>query len=552
MNNAWGGGADRWTQGQLGGGDGLRNLPRAASEALLASRWLVERFVHSDWFAALDRGDWVLAIAFGAREQVLLNLPVSADSLIALRRAANLLDALNAAGATLPEVIATLGSTDRVEIFGEQTPQDFFHGQCEPALQALTELPLLASLAPGWEFGVAEAFAVQALRGLRLAELRRRVDLIEPIAAFLGGPREAAAIARQLDALVHGDAEAGLARIHGNRNVLRCANLEAALERRCEQITAELQEGTQLEPTDDDDLAALTRDVGYVLQSQRIDRWVDEALRDTVGLGSVRTYLRDLCWLAAGRAAHRAAGGVIAKPRAMHLALLGQPGVGKTMVARRYAKLLFKLGLVQRSDIVEVGARELIGRYIGATTPKVQEIARSARGGVLFIDEAYALVGASSRDFGHEAVAALLQEMDRAGPELTVVVAGYAQPLLAMLHSNPGLASRISARVELGALSAQEAGELLLRRCAADGVEVEAGVLDVWLDLDLVVRLPATGRAVEDLYDKLQREVISPRAVAHRRRFQLKVRDLAELRLPQRRDLDRAALLLADLDDAPN
>ena len=166
-----------------------------------------------------------------------------------------------------------------------------------------------------------------------------------------------------------------------------------------------------------------------------------------------------------------------------------------------------------------------------------------ARGGVLFIDEAYALIGDSCRDFGHEAVATLLRELDRQDPPLVLVLAGYRHPLRQMMQRNPGLASRVRTALELEPLTAQQSGQVLLQLCARDDVVVDDGVLECWLDLD---------RTVGVIYERLMRDVIARRAAAERSRFALHVRDLAKVKLPLRADLERSALLSASRDDLIN
>ncbi len=134
----------------------------------------------------------------------------------------------------------------------------------------------------------------------------------------------------------------------------------------------------------------------------------------------------------------------------IHMAFTGSPGTGKTTIARIIAKKMKEAGILSKGNFYEIKGRDLCGQYVGETTPKTCGYCRSAYGSVLFIDEAYELYRSApdSKDYGREAITALIAEMENHRDDMCVIMAGYTEEMKTLLESNPGLKSRIRTTIE--------------------------------------------------------------------------------------------------------
>ncbi|MFD8568226.1 right-handed parallel beta-helix repeat-containing protein [Streptomyces sp. NPDC057694] len=168
--------------------------------------------------------------------------------------------------------------------------------------------------------------------------------------------------------------------------------------------------------------------------------------------------------------------GLPAPPLSRHLVFAGNPGTGKTTVARLYGRLLKALGLLGHGHLVEVDRSALVGEYVGHTGPKTTEAFQRARGGVLFIDEAYALVPAAvGNDFGTEAIATLVKLMEDHRDEVVVIAAGYPADMNRFISSNPGLASRFTRTLLFADYTSQEVVSIVEHQAQRHRYELSEG-----------------------------------------------------------------------------
>ncbi|WP_244592466.1 CbbX protein [Azospirillum palustre] len=220
-------------------------------------------------------------------------------------------------------------------------------------------------------------------------------------------------------------------------------------------VAALLDQETRDRPSDAPsvDLDALYRESGIGGMLAGMDR-------DLVGLKPVKTRTREIAALLLVERARRSIG-LRAEPPSLHMCFTGNPGTGKTSVARRMAGLLHGLGYIRRDHVVSVTRDDLVGQYIGHTAPKTKEVVKRAMGGVLFIDEAYYLYRPENeRDYGQEAIEILLQVMEDNRDDLVVILAGYRDRMEVFFRSNPGMASRIAHHVDFPDYEAEELLEI--------------------------------------------------------------------------------------------
>ncbi|MEV4757848.1 right-handed parallel beta-helix repeat-containing protein [Micromonospora sp. NPDC049559] len=202
-------------------------------------------------------------------------------------------------------------------------------------------------------------------------------------------------------------------------------------------------------------------------------------LHGMIGLGGVKREVSDMIDLLA-TIRTRVEAGLPAPTISRHLVFSGPPGTGKTTVARLYGQLLTALGVLPGGQMVEVARADLVGEYIGHTAQRTREAFERARGGVLFIDEAYTLAPPDARqDFGREAIDTLVKLMEDHRDEVVVIAAGYEREIETFLAANAGLASRFSRRIHFTNYSPDELVAIFQGLASASGYECPGSTLIV-------------------------------------------------------------------------
>jgi probable Rubsico expression protein CbbX len=192
----------------------------------------------------------------------------------------------------------------------------------------------------------------------------------------------------------------------------------------------------------------LPPEASITLAAEREATGIDSILAaledDLIGLAPIKQKVNEIASLLLVDRARRQFGLEAPRPN-LHMCFTGSPGTGKTTVALRMASLLRQMGYLETGQLVHAMRNDLVGEYIGQTAPRTKRVLEKAKGGVLFIDEAYYLHNNNdARDFGQEAIGILLQVMENDRDQLVVIMAGYKDRMDEFFNSNPGMSSRIA------------------------------------------------------------------------------------------------------------
>jgi stage V sporulation protein K len=229
-------------------------------------------------------------------------------------------------------------------------------------------------------------------------------------------------------------------------------------------------------------------------------------LHSLIGLAGVKSTVQELVNIAKV-SRMQAQVGLKAPTITRHLVLTGNPGTGKTTVARTLGKIYSQLGVLSKGHFVEVDRAQLVAGHIGQTAPKTKQVVESAIGGVLFIDEAYSLVPDGHKDpFGEEAISTLLRLMVDHADNLVVIVAGYKNEMTRFIESNPGLKSRFSRSIHFPDYTPPELVEIFQSLCTQHGYQISAETLEAIHCLVMVFESRigelGNGRFVKNIFDR--------------------------------------------------
>ena len=211
---------------------------------------------------------------------------------------------------------------------------------------------------------------------------------------------------------------------------------------------------------------------------------VESELDEIVGLAEVKNYVRDIAKNVQAQQRRKAQGLKVAEVN-MHMIFTGNPGTGKTTIARILAKYLKAIGALRGGQLVEVTRADLVGRYVGHTAPLTNTVIQSALGGVLFIDEAYSLYRGGEDSFGLEAIDTLVKGIEDNRGDLVVILAGYTKEMQLFLSANSGLASRFPNQIEFPDYTGEELYRITLSIAKSKGYNLDESCRDVliqWYD----------------------------------------------------------------------
>ena len=262
-----------------------------------------------------------------------------------------------------------------------------------------------------------------------------------------------------------------------------------------------------------------------------------EELNELIGLETIKHDVVELASFAKIQKMRKDQG-LKAVPISMHLVFTGNPGTGKTTVARILARLYKNIGVLSKGQLVEVDRSGLVAGYVGQTALKTQEQIKRAMGGVLFVDEAYAL---SQKDdnFGQEAIDTILKAMEDHRDDLVVIVAGYTEPMKKFINSNPGLKSRFNKYIEFQDYSVDELEQIFYLNCNKYDYKVDEDIkhhIRTMIAARKLLKLEnfANAREVRNMFE----EIIANQA-----------RRVSEMENPSIEDMMRISL--EDLTDLP-
>ena len=240
-------------------------------------------------------------------------------------------------------------------------------------------------------------------------------------------------------------------------------------------------------------------------EKEKTNEEIFEELNELVGLDNVKQMLKDLVSLIEFK--NKTKDKIKIKDTNLHMVFLGNPGTGKTTVARMIAGILYNLKYIDQNKLIEVSAKDLVAEYVGQTGPKTMAVIEKAMGGVLFIDEAYSLASkpGENSSFNEEAIATLIQAMENYRDNLVVIFAGYSKEMQAFLNSNSGIVSRIGYTLDFKDYTVDELITIFRSMIKKAGFEINEKAIEKAKEIILEYKDTenfGNARFVRNLYEK--------------------------------------------------
>jgi probable Rubsico expression protein CbbX len=252
-------------------------------------------------------------------------------------------------------------------------------------------------------------------------------------------------------------------------------------------------------------IETLPESVKALDDADAIEAVLSELDEELVGLGPVKERIREMAALLVIDKLRREAGLQSSRP-SLHMTFTGNPGTGKTTVALKMAEILHRLGYIAKPKVVSVTRDDLVGQYVGHTAPKTREVLKRAKGGVLFIDEAYYLYRPENeRDYGQESIEILLQVMETERDDLVVILAGYKDRMETFFRSNPGMGSRVAHHLHFPDFTVEELAQIGDLMVAQQEYELDDDAREAFREyIERRVQRPrfAYGRSIRNAIDR--------------------------------------------------
>ncbi|HEY2422121.1 MAG TPA: stage V sporulation protein K [Neobacillus sp.] len=234
---------------------------------------------------------------------------------------------------------------------------------------------------------------------------------------------------------------------------------------------------------------------------------IEEDLGALVGMDEMKRMIKEIyAWIYVNK--KREEMGLKARKQALHMMFKGNPGTGKTTVARLIGKLFLKMNVLSKGHLIEAERADLVGEYIGHTAQKTRDLIKKAHGGILFIDEAYSLGRGGEKDFGKEAIDTLVKHMEDKQHEFILILAGYSREMEYFLTLNPGLHSRFPLVIDFPNYNIEQlmeiADRMMSEREYTFSRDAERKLKDhlIWVKAVLSPNSFSNGRYVRNIIEK--------------------------------------------------